>query len=108
MKFVLNLIWKVRQKQPLILEMLVALCLAFLIWLYAHCRAQDTLDNVLIPVSLQMSPGQQDQYELDIQGPRQVTVSFAGLLVAHPGAAPSSAKRDRSRRSFPVPCPNTI
>jgi hypothetical protein len=78
MQFMLNLIRKVQQKQPLILEMLVAVCLAFLIWLYAHCRAQDTLDNVLIPVSLQMSPGQQDQYELDIQGPRQVTVSFAG------------------------------
>ena len=78
MRFLFNIVWKLRQKQPLILEMLVAVCLAFLIWLYAHCRAQDTLDNVLIPISLQMSPGQRDQYELDIQGPRQVTVSFAG------------------------------
>jgi hypothetical protein len=78
MRLALNIIWKIRQKQALILEMFVALCLAFLIWLYAHCRARDTLDNVLIPVILQIPPSQQSQYELDIQGPRQVTVSFAG------------------------------
>jgi len=70
--------WFVRQRQPMILELLVALCLAFLVWLYAHSRAQDTIDNVLIPISLQLSAGQQDQYELDIRGPRQVTVSFEG------------------------------
>lgn len=70
--------WFFRQRQPMILEMLVALCLAFLIWLYAHTRAQDTIDNVQIPVTLQLAPGQQDQYDLDIRGPRKVTVSFEG------------------------------
>jgi hypothetical protein len=78
MRFVYQLWWLLRQRQPMILEMLVALCLAFLIWLYAHSRAQDTIDNVLIPVSLQLSAAQQSEYELDIRGPRQVTVSFAG------------------------------
>ena len=70
---------RLRKQRPLILEMLVALCLAFLIWLYAHSRVQATLDNVSIPVTLQMSLSQQDLYDLDIQGPRQVTVSFTGF-----------------------------
>ncbi len=72
-------LWSLRKQRPLILEMLVAVCLAFLIWLYAHSRAQETLDNALIPVTLQMESGQQNAYELDIQGPRQITVSFSGF-----------------------------
>ena len=70
-------LWKLRKQRPLILEMLVALCLAFLIWLYAHSRAQDHFD-ISIPVTLQLSPSQQDRYEIDVQGPRRIMVSFVG------------------------------
>lgn len=81
--------WAVRRHRPLILEILVATCLAFLIWLYAHSRGEATLDNVAIPVSFQLSPGQQDLYDLDIQGPRQVNASFYG---------PSSRIRELRRK----------
>lgn len=84
-----SLPWTVRKHRPLVLEMLVALCLAFLIWLYTHTRGEATLDNVIIPVTLQLSPGQHDQYDLDIQGPRQVTASFSG---------PSSRIRELRRK----------
>src|SRR5206468_3237779 len=67
-----------RRHRPLVLEIMVALCMAFLIWLYTHSRGEVTLDNVLIPVTLQPAQSQQEHYELDIQGPRQVTASFSG------------------------------
>ena len=40
-----------------VLEVLVALSLAFLIWLYARSRDQDTLDDAPIPVQIGLAPG---------------------------------------------------
>jgi hypothetical protein len=73
-----NFPWMLRKYRPVLLEMAVALCLAFLIWLYTHSRGEAVLDNVAIPVDLQLSSGQQNLYDLEIQGPRQVTASFSG------------------------------
>jgi hypothetical protein len=61
-----------------ILSFLVALSLAFLVWLYARSREQEILDNVPIPVDVALTPSQADQYTLEITGPSQVTVSFGG------------------------------
>src|SRR5262249_55514158 len=61
-----------------ILSFLVALSLAFLVWLYARSREQEILDNVPIPVTVNLTPSQADQYNLEITGPSQVTVSFSG------------------------------
>jgi hypothetical protein len=56
----------------------MALSLGFLVWLYARGREQETVDNVPIPVQLALAPGQEDQYDLQINGSPQVLVSFSG------------------------------
>lgn len=60
------------------LSSLMAVCLAFLVWLYARNREQESLDNVPIPVQLVLAPSQAEQYELEVTGPCQVPVSFMG------------------------------
>jgi hypothetical protein len=57
---------------------LVAISLAFLVWLYARSRDQEMLDNVAVPVRIALAPGQASQYDLEIVGPAQVQASFAG------------------------------
>jgi hypothetical protein len=61
-----------------LLEMLIAICLAFLVWLYTHTRGQETLDMILIPVQITLAPGIASQYDLEIQGPNRIPVSFSG------------------------------
>ncbi len=61
-----------------VLSFLVALSLAFLVWLYARSREQEILDNVPLPVDVALTPAQADEYSLEVTGPSQVTVSFAG------------------------------
>src|SRR4051812_19602846 len=57
---------------------LVALSLALLVWLYARSRDQEILDNVPIPVHVNLAASQADQYSLDLNGASQVMVSFSG------------------------------
>jgi hypothetical protein len=61
-----------------LVSFLAALSLAFLIWLYARSRDQDTLDNVPIPVHVSLASGQADQYDLEVNGPSQIYASFTG------------------------------
>jgi hypothetical protein len=61
-----------------LISAVIALCLAFLVWLYARSRDQETLDNVPIPVQMALAPGQADQYDLEVTGPSQVLASFMG------------------------------
>jgi hypothetical protein len=56
----------------------VALGMAALVWLYARSREQDLLDNVAVPVQIALAPAQADHYRIDVGGPSQVPVSFAG------------------------------
>src|SRR5689334_18713389 len=56
----------------------MALSLAFLVWLYARGREQESVDNVPITVQLSLAPAQADQYDLQINGSPQVLVSFSG------------------------------
>src|SRR5579884_4285063 len=60
------------------LSALVALSLAFLVWLYARTRDQEVLDNVPLPVQITLARGQADQYSLEVPEPCQVPVSFTG------------------------------
>jgi hypothetical protein len=60
------------------ISVLVAVGLAFLVWLYVRSRDQEMLDNVSVPVQIALAPGQEDQYELEVLGPSQVPVSFTG------------------------------
>src|SRR5262245_9931737 len=62
----------------ILLEALIALSLAFLVWLYTRSRAPGTLDDVQIPVQLTMASGTAGNYELEIHGSSRVPVSFAG------------------------------
>lgn len=61
-----------------LLSLVMAVCLALLIWLYARSREQEMLDNVLVPVEVVLSPKLADHYSLELTGARQVTVSFSG------------------------------
>jgi hypothetical protein len=69
--------------------MLVALSLAFLIWLYAHSRAQDSIDRVQIPVQIQLAPQHRDLFLLETSTAPNVTASFTG---------PSSRIRELRRK----------
>jgi hypothetical protein len=61
-----------------ILSMLVALSLALLVWLYARSRDQEILDNVPLPVHVNLAAAQAEQYSLEVTGAPQVVVSFSG------------------------------
>ncbi|MFO0878050.1 MAG: hypothetical protein U0840_11930 [Gemmataceae bacterium] len=60
-----------------LVSLVMAVCLALLIWLYARSREQDTLDNVPLPVELTLAPRQADLFSLEAAD-RQVVVSFTG------------------------------
>ncbi len=55
-----------------------AVGMAALVWLYARSRDQEILDNVPVPVQISLAPGQAEHYSLELAGPAQVPVSFAG------------------------------
>lgn len=57
---------------------LVALSLAFLVWLYMRSRDQETFDNVEIPVTIELTASQKDAYELEVKEPNKVAISFNG------------------------------
>lgn len=61
-----------------LISSLAALSLAFLVWLYARSRDQEVLDNVPIPVNIQLAPAQLDNHDLEVTGTSQVIASFAG------------------------------
>jgi hypothetical protein len=61
-----------------VLEALVALSLAFLVWLYARSRHHETLDQVPIPVQVTLAPAQAGQYDLEVHGSSRALVSFTG------------------------------
>ena len=61
-----------------LLRSLVALSLAFLCWLYARSRYQETLDEVLIPVHVRLADGDQGRHDVEISGMGRVPVSFSG------------------------------
>jgi hypothetical protein len=62
-----------------VLTPIIALGLAFLVWMYTRSRDLDVLDNVQIPIELQVAPAQADLYELEVKGPPQAPISFRGL-----------------------------
>ena len=63
-----------------LLEMLVAISLAFLVWLYTYSRGHETIDLVSIPVQITLAPGTAGNYALDIPGGNRIPVSFSGPL----------------------------
>jgi hypothetical protein len=62
----------------LVIELCVASCLATTIWLYMHSRAHQTLDHVQVPIVIQLTPGQRDQFDLELPSAPKTNVSFTG------------------------------
>ena len=67
--------WRVRQRA---LEVIVALSLAFLVWLYIRTRDRESLDHVPVPVQVSLAPELEGQYDLEVTGSTHVVVSFVG------------------------------
>ena len=61
-----------------LISFLMALSLAFLVWLYMRSRDQETFDNVEVPVTIQLAATQKDAYELEVTGPSKAAMSFSG------------------------------
>src|SRR5262245_35401459 len=61
-----------------ILTPVIALGLAFLVWMYTRSRNQEILDRYEVPVELEVAAGQADWYELEIKDRPLVPVSFSG------------------------------
>ena len=61
-----------------VISLVVSVALAFLVWLYARSRDQETLDSVPVPVQLALPPGEAGQYLLDVAGPGYVPATFTG------------------------------
>lgn len=70
--------WTAPRFRHVLLEGVIAFCLAFIVWLYIHSRAQETIDQVQIPVQVQLAAGHRDQYSLEIPGTPRITASFFG------------------------------
>ncbi len=71
--------WLGKQRlQIFLLEASISLCLAFILWLYLHGRTQTAIDHVQIPVQVQLSPSQRDQFVLETPPTPRVMVSFTG------------------------------
>jgi hypothetical protein len=70
--------WMAFRFRHIVLELLVSLCLAFLVWLYTHSRARTSIDHAQIPVQIQLAASQREQYALEVQGQARLSVSFTG------------------------------
>lgn len=60
-----------------ILTPIIALGLAFLVWMYSRSRDVETFD-AQVPVEVELHSAQVGNYELDDAGPRSVPISFSG------------------------------
>jgi hypothetical protein len=76
-KFSPRALFSFRMRQ-MALEVLVALSLAFLVWLYTRSRDQEILDQVPIPVEIKLAPAHASNYDLEVNGNSRIAVSFTG------------------------------
>jgi len=74
-----------------LLELAVASCLAFMVWLYMHSRVHQTLEHTQIPVAVHLAPSQRDQFVLELPNISKATVSFSG---------PSARMRELKKKLF--------
>jgi YbbR domain-containing protein len=70
--------WTRFRSRQIVLELLVSVCLACLVWLYLHNRARNSIDHVAVPVEVQLATHQRDHFVLEISESRTVLVSFTG------------------------------
>ncbi len=70
--------WTRFRYRQILLELLVSACLACLVWLYTHNRARTSIDQVSVPVQVQLAAHQRDLFVLDLPESSTVLVSFIG------------------------------
>src|ERR1019366_6480313 len=71
--------WWIRFRfRQILLELVVSVCLACLVWLYTHNRARNSIDRVAVPVQVQLAAHQRDQFALELSEQRTVLASFSG------------------------------
>jgi hypothetical protein len=70
----------IHRLRTVLLKVVVALSLAFLVWLYARSQHQETLDEVLVPVHIVLAEANQERFDLEISGTSRVLVSCSGPL----------------------------
>src|ERR1051325_463392 len=70
--------WTRFRFRQVVLELVIALCLACLVWLYIHSRVRNSLEQVSIPVQVQLAAHQQEEFTLELSSHRSVIVSFSG------------------------------
>ncbi len=70
--------WTRFRSRQILLELLVSACLACLVWLYTHNRARTTIDQVPVPVQVQLAPNQRDLFILEMPESSTVLASFTG------------------------------
>lgn len=61
-----------------LLSVLMAVCLALLVWLYTRSRDHEMLDNVTLPVEVVLAPRYAEHYHLEVTGQAQILTSFTG------------------------------
>jgi hypothetical protein len=67
-----------RRAARIVLQVMLALGLAALVWLYTRSRDRDTLDQVPIPVQIQLASAHLGQYYLEVNGTTRIVASFSG------------------------------
>ena len=74
-----------------LVELLVAWCLAFIVWMYMHSRVHQAVEHVQIPLSVQLLPSQRDHFMLELPNVPKATVTFSG---------PSSRMREFKKKLY--------
>jgi hypothetical protein len=64
--------------RTMVLELLVALSLACLAWIYTRSREELSLDQVEVPVKLMLAPGLEGKYDLQVNRSNRILMSFTG------------------------------
>jgi ribosomal protein L11 len=70
--------WTRFRSRQILLELLVSACLASLVWLYTHNRTRNSIDQVPVPVQVQLAAHQRDLFILEMPDTSSVLVSFTG------------------------------
>jgi ribosomal protein L11 len=70
--------WTRIRSRQILLELLVSVCLACLVWLYTHNRTRNSIDQVPVPVQVQLASHQRDLFVLEMPETSTVLVSFTG------------------------------
>lgn len=86
-----GLLIRIGQIRHVLFELLVAWCLAFIVWMYMHSRAHQSVEHVQIPLAVQLHPSQRDYFMIELPNVPKATVTFSG---------PSSRMRELKKKLY--------